>query len=85
MKKTSQANSARPPFLLRAARSKPHLYSAICEARLFYSQRVAGAGMRELFRSNQSRFAMSEFERTQVRLLQERGYALIPEFFSQAM
>jgi len=41
--------------------------------------------MRELFRSNQSRFAMSEFERPQVRLLQERGYALIPEFFSQAM
>jgi len=57
----------------------------MCEARLFYSQRVAGAGMRELFRCNQSRFAMSEFERTQVRLLQERGYALIPEFFSQAM
>jgi len=29
--------------------------------------------------------AMSEFARTHVRVLQERGYALIPEFSSQAM
>jgi len=85
MKNTVQANSVRPPFLLRAVRREPHLYSTICKARLLYSRRVAGASMRELFRGNQSLFAMSEFERTQVVLLRERGYALIPEFFSRVV
>src|SRR5271156_5828564 len=85
MKNATQANSVRPPFLLRAVRREPHLYSAICKARLLYSRRVAGAHMRELFRSNQSLFAMSEFERTQVLLLRERGYALISDFFPRAV
>jgi hypothetical protein len=85
MKKQSQANSARPPFLLRAVRREPHLYSAICKARLLYSRRVAGASMRELFRRHESLLMMNDFERDQVRSLREKGYALIPEFFSRGL
>ena len=82
MKKRLQANSARPPFLLRALRREPHLYSAICKARLIYSRRVVGAKMRELFRRHESLLKMDDFEQEQVRSLREDGYALIPEFFS---
>ena len=82
MKKRLQANSVRPPFLLRALRREPHLYSAICKARLIYSRRVVGAKMRELFRRHESLLKMDDFEQEQVRSLREDGYALIPEFFS---
>jgi hypothetical protein len=85
MKKLLQANSARPPFLLRAVRRQPHLYSAICRARLLYSRRVVGANMRELFRRHETLLGMDDFEREQVRLLRETGYALMPEYFSPAM
>jgi ectoine hydroxylase-related dioxygenase (phytanoyl-CoA dioxygenase family) len=84
MKRATQANSARPPFLLRAVRREPHLYSAICKARLLYSRRVAGANMRELFRRHETLLAMNDFEREQVTALRAKGYALIPDFFSRA-
>lgn len=85
MKKRLRANSARPPFLLRAVRQEPHLYSAICRARLLYSRRVVGANMRELFHRHESLLVMNDFEREQVRSLREKGYALIPEFFSREL
>jgi hypothetical protein len=85
MKKQTQANSARPPFLLRAVRREPHLYSAICRARLLYSRRVAGASARELFRRHEALLMMNEFEREQVRSLREWGYALIADFFSRGL
>ena len=85
MKKQMQANSVRPPFLLRAVRREPHLYSAICRARLLYSRRVAGASMRGLFRRHEALLMMSEFEREQVRSLREWGYALIGDFFSRGL
>src|SRR5271163_2247862 len=85
MKNATQANSARPPFLLRAVRREPHLYSAICKARLLYSRRVVGANMRELFRRHETLLEMNDFEREQVSALRAKGYALIPDFFSRAM
>jgi hypothetical protein len=85
MKKATQANSVRVPFLLRAVRREPHLYSAICKARLLYSRRMAKAGMRELFRQHEALLAMNDFEQEQVRVLREEGYALIPDFFSRTM
>jgi hypothetical protein len=85
MKKQTQANSARPPFLLRAVRREPHLYSAICRARLLYSRRVAGASARELFRRHEALLMMNEFEREQVCSLREWGYALIADFFSRGL
>jgi hypothetical protein len=75
----------RSRFLLRTLRARPHLYSAICKARLFYSRRVAGAEAREIFRRNQRLFAMDEFERFQVVCLRNRGYALAPELFPKEL
>lgn len=75
------ALSMRTPFLLRTLRSHPHLYSAICKARLHYSRRVAGAASRRQFRDNQRLFTMSEFENKQVDCLRIHGFALVPNFF----
>lgn len=71
----------RPPWLVRAVRTRPHLYSGICKARLFYSRRIAGAGARRLFRRNRHLFSMNDFETQQVESLRHRGYALAPERF----
>jgi len=69
------------PFLVRAIRSRPHLYSAICRARLFYSRRVAGAASRTLFAQHHDLFAMNEFEARHVGSLRQHGFALAPEYF----
>jgi hypothetical protein len=72
---------ARSPFLVRTVRTQPHLYSAICKARLFYSRRIAGAEMRDVFHRKKTLFAMNAFESRQVESLKTYGYALISEFF----
>jgi Phytanoyl-CoA dioxygenase (PhyH) len=82
MSSRSNTNSARPPFLLSAARKQPYFYSAICKARLLYSRQIAGAAMRDVFRCNRDLFATTIFEERQVQSLREDGFALIPEFFS---
>ncbi len=78
-------NSARPPFLVSAVRRQPHLYSAICKARLFYSRQIAGAEMRELFRRREAIFALNNLESEQLGSLQDHGYALIEQFFSEGL
>lgn len=72
----------RSPFLLRTIRSHPHLYGAICRARLAYSRRVAGAESRRQFESNRQLFDMSEFEAHLTGNLRNDGYALIANFFA---
>ena len=81
MKHNSNGNSARPPFLVRTVRTQPHLYSAICRARMFYSRQIAGAEMRRLFELNRPLFTMNEVEAQQAKSLRESGYALISDFF----
>ena len=81
----SSRHSARSPFLVRAVRTQPHLYSAICKARMLYSRRIAGAGMRRLFKQNRHLFRMNEIEVRQVDSLRESGYALISEFFPREL
>ena len=78
-------HSARSPFLVRTVRTQPHLYSAICKARMLYSRRIAGAEMRRLFKRNRHLFTMNEVEARQVDSLRESGYALIPEFFPREL
>jgi len=75
------ALSMRTPFLLRTLRSHPHLYSAICKARLHYSRRIAVTASRRQFRDNRRLFTMSEFESKQVNCLRTHGFALVPNFF----
>ena len=78
-----QTNSARAPFLLRAVRRQPHLYSAICRARLLYSRRVAGAGMRELYRSILRFSCSATSSNTKSKSLQQNGFALLLDLLSR--
>jgi hypothetical protein len=77
----SNRDSVRSPFLLRSVRMQPHLYSAICKARMLYSRRVAGAEMRRLFEQNSHLLTMNKAEAQQVNSLRDSGYALISDFF----
>ena len=76
---------ARSPFLLRTIRAQPHLYSAICKTRMFYSRTIAGAEMRRIFKRHRNLFAMNEMEKQQVSLLHQFGYTLLSEFFPQEL
>lgn len=71
----------RPPFLVRTVRTQPHLYSAICRARMLYSRRVAGARTRSLYTQRRELFTMSEAEQREVECLRRHGYALLQAFF----
>jgi Phytanoyl-CoA dioxygenase (PhyH) len=82
MQTNSASRPGRPPFFLRAIRRQPHLFSAICRARLFYSRRVAGADVRELYRANRSLFSLTSAEQEEVEYLRQDGYALLPDFFA---
>jgi Phytanoyl-CoA dioxygenase (PhyH) len=73
----------RPHFLRRLLRREPHIYSAVCKARLFYSRRVAGAGARAAFRRHAGLFAMNPFESQMVEWLRSEGFALAPGFLSR--
>jgi hypothetical protein len=64
---------------------QPHLYSAICRARLYYSRRIAGASARSAFRRNRPLFRMNEFEARQVESLRSNGYALAPDYLSKPL
>jgi hypothetical protein len=79
----TRASANRPPFFVRAVRTRPALYSAVCKSRLFYSRRIAGAHARREYRSNQSLFHMNGFESTQVASLCDLGYALARAHFSR--
>lgn len=81
MSNKQNENAARSPFLVRTVRAQPHLYSAICKARLLYSRRIAGAQMRGVFRDNRDMFTMNAFEAQQVQSLRGHGYALLSEYF----
>jgi len=80
MSRQWMASGPRPPFIVRALRREPHIYSAICKARLCYSRRIAGAEAQRLFRQNRQLFAMNAFEARQVECLWTRGYALVADF-----
>jgi Phytanoyl-CoA dioxygenase (PhyH) len=76
---------SRSPFLQRAIRSHPHLYSSICKARLFYSRRIAGAQERIAFLRNRRLFGMTELESRHVESLRKHGYTLAERFFAEPL
>lgn len=76
----ASATGRRPPFYIRRVRTQPHVYSAICKARLFYSRRIAGARARRAYRSNSSLLRLGAFETEQVNSLRRDGFALAAEF-----
>jgi Phytanoyl-CoA dioxygenase (PhyH) len=67
--------------LARGIRSHPHLYSAVCRARLFYSRHIAGRSERKAFRAYGPLFDLNSFEAAQVASLERFGFALLPDFF----
>jgi hypothetical protein len=77
--------SVQSPFLVRTIRTQPHLYSAICKARLLYSRRVAGAETRAAFREKRALFEMTAFESEHVQSMREQGYTLAPDFISREL
>jgi phytanoyl-CoA dioxygenase PhyH len=80
----AQQPAQRSPFLLRTVRSHPHIYSAMCRARLAYSRRIAGAASRQLFERNRDLMELNAFEAQQVESLRMHGYALMSEFIPKA-
>jgi hypothetical protein len=62
-------------------RMRPHLYSGICGARLFYSRRIAGAEARSLFLRTRHLFRLNDFEAQQVESLRHGGYSLVANLF----
>jgi len=79
------AASVRSPLIVRTVRTQPHLYSAICKARLFYSRRIAGAQTRAAFQRNRQLFEMNQFENEQLESLRTAGYSLAAEFFPREL
>jgi hypothetical protein len=71
----------RSPLLVRTVRTQPHIYSAICKARLLYSRRIAGAETRSLYAQNRDLFMTNAIEQREVESLRTHGYALLREFF----
>jgi len=78
----ASAKTTRSPLILRTVRMQPHLYSAICKARILYSRRIAGASARAILRESRSLFEMNAFEAEQVDSLRTLGYSLAPSFFA---
>jgi ectoine hydroxylase-related dioxygenase (phytanoyl-CoA dioxygenase family) len=66
-------------------RSQPHIYSAICKARLAYSRYLAGWRDRVLFRENQELFSMSPEESRHCETLRRQGYAVLADFFDTSL
>jgi hypothetical protein len=77
----SIAPPSKSPLLVRAVRTKPRIYSALCKARIYYSRRVAAAAARGLYRAHSELFQASAFEKRQVESLREHGYGLAVRFF----
>ena len=72
----------KPHMLLRTIRSQPHVYSAVCKARLFYSRNIATARETILYRKLKPLFSMSPFEQRHCEELGKLGFTVLPDFFS---
>jgi phytanoyl-CoA dioxygenase PhyH len=65
---------------VRLLRSEPHLYSAACRGRLFYSRYLAGRREGELFRANARLFSMTPQEQKHSEELRAQGFTVMPGF-----
>lgn len=80
-----QPRTRRTPALVRLLRSEPHVYSAVSQARLHYSRRIAARAERALYRREQTCFAMSPLETRHCRELGEQGFTVLPNVFATAL
>jgi hypothetical protein len=73
------------PFLVRAIRSQPYVYSAICRVRLGYSRHIAARAERDLYKRAKSLFTMNVIEAQCYDELREQGFTILHEYFSSAL
>lgn len=73
------------PALIRLLRSQPHVYSAICKARLGYSRYIAGMAERSLYHHEKLLFAMNALEAKHCEELRTQGFTVIRDFFETAL
>jgi len=75
----------RSSTLLRAIRSQPYLYSAMCKSLLFYSRHVAASTGRALYRRQKTLFSMSDSEARHCEELRNQGFTVLDDFFNEAL
>jgi len=78
-------SAPRSPALIRFLRRQPHVYSAICKARLGYTRYVAARLERTLYRQDKPLFAMHAFEARCCDELRTQGFTVIPDVFAPAL
>ena len=71
---------SKSPFVFRAIRTRPQIYSAICKARLS-TLGAWPAAARNLYKSHSELFQLNAFETRQLESVRRHGYALAPSFF----
>jgi len=73
--------SSLPRTIVRAVRSEPHIYSAVCKGRLFVSRYIASAADMAMYRRNKRLFAMTTFENKHYNDLRNQGFTVMDDFF----
>ena len=72
-------------YMARVIRRQPHIYSAICKARLGYSSYVAAMAQRALYRREKHLFCMSPFEERHCEELKNKGLTVLHDLLSTAL
>jgi ectoine hydroxylase-related dioxygenase (phytanoyl-CoA dioxygenase family) len=85
MQNESDSIMAKPHYVVRLLRSQPHIYSAVCKTRLFYSRYLAAARSRALYRSERSLFSMTDSQRSHSAELRHNGFTVLHDFFSPGL
>ena len=71
-----------PHTVIRVVRSQPHIYSAVCKGRLFFSRYIASAADMALYRRNRRLFAMTAVEKKHYEDLRNQGFTVIHDYFA---
>ena len=77
---TAKASGPRSSWPIRTIRKHPHLYGAICKARLAYSRRIASAREQALYKKSSQLWEMNPSEAAHSEHLKQHGYALVGDF-----
>ena len=76
---------ATPNKILKTIRGMPNLYSKMCKTRRYLSKTIANKEGKELLENNISLFKLNEFETKHLNDLNENGYTVINDLFSDEL
>jgi hypothetical protein len=85
MRKVLNTISSKFPYLIRAVRSQPYVYSAVCKARLGYARYVAAMPERALYQREKPLFSMDALEARHCEELRSQGFTVIHNFFDTTL